>query len=109
MRVAIALSILAFILTLMVLVMSVMSIRNLSHMLNANLYFEDGHYYLVLNVTNELPLTLVITVSYGNTSRGITLGPFTSGSLVVPVTPGTLVNVTIAIPGIVSETTGVRV
>ena len=101
-------SLLALMLTLIVLGISALKMGNLSRYVGASIRQVDGSYYLFFTVHNPLPLPLVITISQGAVSRSIYVEPYGFGNLTMPITSlGSPISITVSIPGIANVTSTV--
>ncbi|GAB6945851.1 hypothetical protein [Vulcanisaeta sp. JCM 14467] len=108
MRVAIGLSLLALVITLIVIGISALKVGNLSRYVSASIRQVDSNYYLVFAIHNPLPLPIIITISQGTMSRSIYVEPYGFGNLTMPITSlGSPISITVSIPGIANVTSTV--
>ena len=107
-RVAIGLSLLALVVTFIVLGISALKAGNLSRYVSASIRQVDGSYYLFFTIHNPLPLPLVITISQGAVSRSVYVEPYGFGNLTMPITSLSLpISITVSILGIANVTSTV--
>ena len=107
-RVAIGLSLLALVITFIVLGVSTLTMGSLSKYVSATIRQVDGGYYLFFTIHNPLPLPIVITISQGAMSRSIYVEPYGFGNLTMPITSLDMpISITVSMPGIANVTSTV--
>ena len=101
-------SLLALVITLIVLGISALKAGNLSRYVSASIRQVNGGYYLFFTVHNPLPLPVVITISQGAVSRSIYVEPYGFGNLTMPITSlSSPISITVSIPGVANVTSTV--
>ena len=107
-RVAIGLSLLALIITFIVLGISALTTGSLSRYVSASIQQVGSNYYLIFAIHNPLPLPIIITISQGAMSRSIYVEPYGFGNLTMTITSiSSPISITVSIPGIANVTSTV--
>ncbi|MFB6469752.1 MAG: hypothetical protein TU36_000715 [Vulcanisaeta sp. AZ3] len=105
MRVVIFLALLALIITIVVLVMSVSMINSFGSYVRAGVYSMGNRYYLSLNVTNPLPLPIILAIVQGNESMQVVIQPYGHGNVDFPLVSLEIpLRVMIEVPGVFNAT-----